>query len=86
VDVENNHFDPSSVTIQAGGTVLFVWPSTARDHDIIPVAPQTMPRQPTVRDGPFSHEETFTTVGTYRYFCSVHGSANSGMRGEVVVQ
>lgn len=86
VDVENNQFEPASVAIQPRGTVLFVWPSTARQHDVLPVAPQTQPRQPSVRDGPFTHEETFNTAGTYRYFCSVHGSASSGMRGEVVVQ
>jgi len=86
VSVENNQFEPNSVTIQTRGTVLFLWPSTARQHDVLPVSPQTQPRQPSVRDGPFSHEETFNTAGTYRYYCSVHGSPNSGMRGEVVVQ
>ena len=86
VDVVDNMFTPTSVTIQPGGTVLFVWAAGADDHDIVPVAPATKPSQPTVRDGPFSHEETFNTAGTYRYFCSVHGSAGSGMRGEVVVQ
>ena len=29
---------------------------------------------------------TMPTAGTYRYFCSAHGSENSGMRGTVVVQ
>jgi plastocyanin len=86
VNVENNQFTPTSATIQPGGTVLFVWPASARQHDIVPVSPQTKPSQPTVRDGPFSHEETFNAAGTYRYYCSVHGSSNSGMRGEVVVQ
>ena len=86
VDVENNQFSPASVTIQPGGTVLFLWSATSQDHDITPVAPGTKPSQTTIRDGPFSHEETFNTAGTYRYFCSVHGTAGSGMRGEVVVQ
>ena len=86
VDVENNQFDPATVVIQPGGSVLFVWSASAQDHDIVPVSPATKPSQPTIRDGPFSHEETFNTAGTYRYFCSVHGSAGSGMRGEVVVQ
>lgn len=86
VDVENNRFSPATIMIQPGGTVLFLWPANAQDHDIIPVSPATKPSQSTVRDGPFSHEETFSTAGTYRYFCSVHGTAGSGMRGEVVVQ
>lgn len=29
---------------------------------------------------------TFTVAGTYQYFCKFHGTANSGMRGTVVVQ
>ena len=86
VDVQNDQFIPNSVTIQPGGTVLWVWGANARDHDIRPVSPATKPSQPTPRDGPFSHEESFNTAGTYRYFCSVHGSPGSGMRGEVVVQ
>jgi plastocyanin len=86
VDVVNDLFTPNSVTIQPGGTVLWVWSSSSRRHNILPVSPGTTPSSPTVRDGPFSFETTFNTAGTYRYFCSEHGTANSGMRGEVVVQ
>ena len=32
----------------------------------------------------FSH--SFNTPGTYLYFCSVHGSPTTGMRGTIVVQ
>jgi plastocyanin len=86
VDVTNNQFSPSAATIAAGGSVLFRWPEGSRQHNIIPVAPQTRPSATTVVDGPTTHEETFPTSGTYNYFCSVHGSANSGMRGTVIVQ
>lgn len=86
VNVENNQFNPGTVTIQTGGTVLWVWGASSQDHDIVPVSPGNRPSQPTIRDGPFSHEETFNTAGNYRYFCSNHGDAGSGMRGEVVVQ
>jgi len=86
VDVQNNQFVPSSVTIQPGGTVLFLWSASSRGHNIVPVSPGTKPSQSTVRDGPFSHEEVFNTAGTYRYFCQPHGSPDSGMRGQVVVQ
>lgn len=86
VDVINNSFEPASVTVAPGGTVSFRWGSTARGHSIIPVAPATRPSQPTLRDGPFTYEETFPTAGTYRYFCSAHGAENAGMHGTVVVQ
>ncbi|HEX9894366.1 MAG TPA: hypothetical protein VGA78_10605 [Gemmatimonadales bacterium] len=86
VEVRNNDFAPTNVAINVGGTVAFVWPVGAEDHNIVPVAPATRPSQETVRDGPFTHEESFSTVGTFQYFCSVHGSATTGMRGQVVVQ
>lgn len=86
VDVVNNAFEPASITIAPGGTVSFRWSAGSRGHNLVPVAPATRPNQPTLRDGPFTHEETFPTAGTYRYFCSAHGSENSGMRGTVVVQ
>jgi plastocyanin len=86
VDVRNNSFSPKSVSILAGGTVSFRWPTGSQQHNIFPVAPATKPSQTTTRDGPFTHDETFPTAGTYRYFCSVHGDASSGMNGPVVVQ
>jgi plastocyanin len=82
VEVRNNQFVPNSVTINAGGTVAFVWPAGALQHNIVPVAPATRPSSPTVRDGPFSYEEVFNTPGTYDYLCEVH----SGMTGRVIVQ
>lgn len=82
VEVRNNQFVPSLVTINSGGTVAFVWPAGALQHNIVPVAPATRPSSPTVRDGPFSYEETFNTPGTYNYLCQVH----SGMTGQIVVQ
>jgi plastocyanin len=86
VEVQNNQFVPSSVTISVGGSVAFVWPPAAQDHNIVPIAPATRPSQATVRDGPFSFEEVFPTAGTFGYYCSVHGNPTGGMRGTVVVQ
>ena len=86
VALTNNQFDPAEVTIDAGGKVAFVWTTGASQHNIVPVAPATIPSSATVRDGPFTYEETFATPGNYDYFCSVHGTATTGMRGRVVVQ
>ena len=86
VEVRNNSFAPNSVTINTGGTVLWVWPQGALQHNIPPAPPGTKPSSTTVRDGPTSYEEVFTQAGTYRYFCQVHGTATTGMTGEVVVQ
>lgn len=86
VEVRNNTFTPGSVTINTGGTVLWVWPQGALQHNITPAPPGTKPSSTTVRDGPTSYEEVFNQAGTYRYFCQVHGTATTGMTGQVVVQ
>jgi plastocyanin len=86
VNVVNNQFSPGTVTIAAGGMVSFLWPNGSFQHNILPVAPSTIPNQPTLRNGPFTHDQTFPVAGTYDYFCSAHGTATSGMRGRVVVQ
>lgn len=85
--VVNNLFEPSQVTIAPGGTVLFQWPSSARDHNLIPIPPAIIPNAPIVRSGPFSVEQTFQVPGSYGFFCSVHATATTGsMRGQVIVQ
>ena len=86
VEVRNNTFVPNSVTINTGGSVLWVWPQEALQHNIAPVPPGTKPSSTQVRNGPTSYEEVFSQAGTYRYFCEVHGTATSGMNGQVVVQ
>jgi hypothetical protein len=35
---------------------------------------------------PQTFSQTFTTPGTYLYFCVVHGTPDSGRRGTIVVQ
>jgi len=84
--VLNNVFNPLSLTVAANTTIMWVWPAGSRRHNLVPVAPATVPNSPAVVDGPYSYGYTFTVPGTYRYYCSVHGSANAGMRAQVVVQ
>ena len=87
VQVANNLFEPSQVTIAPGGTVLFQWLSSARDHNLVPIAPATIPNAPIVRSGPFGVEQIFQVPGSYGFFCSVHATATTGsMRGQVIVQ
>jgi plastocyanin len=39
---------------------------------------------PTQKAGTFSR--SFSNAGSFDYFCTVHGTATTGMRGSVVVQ
>lgn len=87
VQVVNSQFIPKTVTVPTGTTVLWYWPASSRRHDIVPVAPATVPNSPAIVDGPYQYSYTFTTPGTYHYYCTVHGTASGGgMYGTVVVQ
>jgi adhesin/invasin len=85
VNVVNNSFSPSSLTIAAGTRVVWTWASGSQDHNVAPVA--TLPtRSGNPVDGPATYQFTFGTPGTYSYFCEVHGSPTVGMRGTITVQ
>lgn len=86
VRVVNNQFSPQTITVAPNVAVRWEWAASAIQHNIIPIAPATIPSVPAPRDGPSTYEATFTAAGTYDYYCSVHGTPTSGMRGSVVVQ
>ncbi len=88
VNVVNFEFHPDNFTIKQGGTVSFVWGAGAGPHTVTPVAPNTVPLipgDPTARTAPFNFDAVFPATGTYGYFCRVHGSPTSGMRGTLTV-
>ncbi len=82
----DNSFSPETVTIAAGTEV--VWENRGRnEHNVIP--------EDADPDWTFPAEElqpgeevryVFTTPGTYRYYCSIHGTVDVGMPGVVVVE
>ena len=91
VQVVNNAFQQASVTIDAGEVVRWSYDAGAMDHNIVPVAPNTLPDQPIFQDGPFTYQVAFPTPGTYKYYCANHGAVDgagntSGMSGVVNVQ
>jgi plastocyanin len=74
---------PPEVTVAPGGTVTFQDTSTVVPHGIVWEAGN--PSTPVCTGVPINKGEThwkgsctFTNVGTYRYFCFVHGMAMSG--------
>ena len=79
-------FSPADVTIAAGGTVTWNWPSTQLDiHNVMPDATEPVRSgDPVV--GPGSYQFIFNTPGTYMYYFFVHGApGGSGMSGTVTV-
>ena len=79
VDVGDNFYEPTTVTIPVGGTVTWTnggaepHTATARDRDAL--------QSGTLTPGE-SFAETFEAAGTYEYFCEFHPD----MEGTVVVR
>jgi plastocyanin len=84
VSVQASSFNPSTVSVRQGGTVTWTNAGPVQ-HTITPTnagqagawPSKTMAAQQGVT---FSH--TFTTAGTFNYFCTIH----SGMTGTVRVE
>jgi plastocyanin len=88
VDAIDNVFNPYGVRVDVGATVK--WTNDGRvGHNII------VTDQPDGAGDDFgvvtsdflsgdTYEYTFTTPGTYSYYCSLHGTPTSGMIGVVV--
>lgn len=77
VTIDNFTFNPQQLTVKAGTTVTWA------NHDDIPhtvVDPRVFRSKPLDSEQSFSF--TFTTPGTYKYFCSLHPH----MTGTIVVE
>ena len=82
VNVSDNSFSPSSTTVSVGTTVTWNWKG-ANSHTVTWVGGSPNGAGPKSSG---SYQRTFDTAGTYEYYCSIHGSPTSGMRGTVIVQ
>jgi len=77
-------FDPDSVEILPGTTVVWEW-----DSDTHNVEPESQPDgadwagETDIYNTGHTYQHTFTVEGTYAYFCRPHRA--SGMEGEIVV-
>jgi plastocyanin len=84
-----NGTNPAVDTVLAGGSVTWTWaPATTDGHNITPAGSPTFPGRGTVAPPPLPspYTHTFAAPGTYNYYCSLHGSATTGMRGRIVVR
>jgi plastocyanin len=82
VDVKDNFFDPSSITVTGGTTVTWTWRGSGT-HNVTFEDGQGS----SLSQASGSHSRTFGTTGTVRYRCTIHSSSfTSGMVGSVVVQ
>jgi plastocyanin len=77
-------FQPATLTVQAGTTVTWTWDPGATAHNVTPAA--TQPTSSGTFAAPHTYQFTFNTPGTYNYYCTLHGTSTSGMRGVIIVQ
>jgi plastocyanin len=89
VKVLDNSFNDKNIQVAPGTKV--VWTNDGRqDHDVVPAEDGEGAEGFGVEPDGFGpdavYEFTFEEPGTYRYFCSLHGTAVAGMVGAVVVQ
>jgi plastocyanin len=82
ITVGASSFTPSSLQVTAGQSVT--WEATGGGHTITPSG-HTLWSRVEVGTGGTALEVTFSTPGTYRYYCELHGSPGVGMAGQVVV-
>jgi plastocyanin len=90
VTVSNNDYSPEKVTVNLGTTVTWRWDSCAGDpygggqqctsHSV--TFDDGGPSASLQSGGSFSR--TFSTAGTYTYYCSAHG--RTAMSGSIVAQ
>ncbi len=81
VQLGDQSFNPSNSTIRAGDTVDWRW---AGDIPHSVTSRGGFASDPAGIKTSGSYSFTFTTPGTYEYFCQVHEA--SGMKGTVIVQ
>jgi plastocyanin len=84
ISARDNSFIQDKVTVALGSTV--VWTNDGRnDHNIVAVG-DTPFHVETANFGPkATYEYVPRTPGTYRYYCSIHGTDTKGMPGTVQV-
>ena len=93
VTVQNNDFlsvrngttNPAVETVAVGGAVTWTWAPQANPHNVTSTGSPSFTGQPTATDPP-PFTVTFTSPGTYSYFCTIHGVPTFGMRGSILVR
>lgn len=84
VSAVDNNFRPQDLVVELGSVIT--WTNEGRtDHNIVAVG-DTPFAVPTDR---FHADDTYRwtadELGTFHYFCSIHGTATAGMIGSITV-
>lgn len=83
ITVGNDFFSPTPDTVTAGSLITWTWATPSNGHSVTwDSGPDSLPSNSGVMTSG-SYSATLNTAGTWRYHCSVHGAAMSGV---IVVQ
>ena len=88
VAVQNNQYSPTEARVTVGGTVTWNWEGTG--HSVTSAFTPSFQGTSGLQNTGFTLGPlTFSTAGTYLYYCTAHGAASngnvSGMSGRVIV-
>ena len=82
VTASDFEFTPEAVIIAVGDTVQ--WDNAGGFHNVVADANGFTSGPPA--NAPWTYSETFTSPGTYRYYCEIHGDPGGvGMSGVITV-
>ena len=76
VNIRDNYFDPNQITVAANTTIHWI-NMGSMGHSVTSTIGFEL-NSGIISPGS-SYDHTFTTVGVYNYYCTIHGSAMSGM-------
>jgi len=82
ITINGISFSPETITVDPGQPVCWTW-SGDTEHTIKADDGSFTTGNPSDKG---NFQTTFTKPGTHGYFCQVHGTLTSGMRGKVIVR
>jgi len=83
VDSTNLRFNPSTITLNEGDSVRFVWGNQALPHNAVEENEVFDSGEP-ARNLEYEYFFDYESAGVYDYVCEPHASV--GMKGEITVQ
>lgn len=83
VDSTNLRFNPSTITLNEGDSVRFVWGGQALPHNTVE-ANEVFDSGEPARDVNYEFFFDYESAGVYDYVCEPHAAV--GMQGEITVQ
>jgi len=81
----DNSFNPETLVIPPGTTVRWTNKGKLQHNSLSVSGEEKIEVEPQNFDPGESFEHTFDKPGTYRYYCSLHGTADAGMIGTIIV-